>query len=110
MEIANYQTQLIQKILRLKDEKKLRKLLAYMNKMVPKPKFTNNDAEEERDLSEFETFDAWDAYLQSMQYVEPDKFFPEWGMTSIEFRRFIWDAEHSGTISYNKFLEEIKTW
>jgi len=42
--------------------------------------------------------------------VEPDKFFPEWGMTSIEFRRFIWDAEHSGTISYNKFLEEIKTW
>jgi len=59
---------------------------------------------------EFESFEEWDAYLQSVEYHDPEQFLPEWGMTSLELRKFIWDAEHSGSISYDEFIEDIKTW
>lgn len=59
---------------------------------------------------EFETFQEWNDYLQSIEYHDLDEFLPEYGMTNLEFRKFIWDSEHSGTMSYEEFVEDIKTW
>jgi hypothetical protein len=56
---------------------------------------------------EFETFEEWDAYLQSIEYQSPEEFLPEWGMTSNEFRKFIWDSEHSGTIPVEEFYDKM---
>jgi len=111
MKIAEYQNKIIKQILLIDDETKLNEISKLIKKIAPKVKLLKvQSPEEEKDIMEFETFEDWDAYLQSIEYHDPDKFLPEWGMSSIEFRKFIWDSEHVGTITYSDFVEEVKSW
>ncbi len=111
MTIAEYQNKLIKQILLIEDKSKLNEISKLVRNVAPKIKLLKKHKdEEERDIMEFESFEEWDAYLQSEEYQDPDQFLTEWGMTSLEFRKFIWDAEHSGSLSYDEFIEDIKTW
>jgi hypothetical protein len=111
MTIAEYQNNIIKQVLLIDDKSKLNEISVMLKKVAPKIKLLkNNQVVEEKDVMEFESFEEWDAYLQSVEYHDPEQFLPEWGMTSLELRKFIWDAEHSGSISYDEFIEDIKTW
>ena len=111
MNIAEYQNNIIKQILMIQDKAKLNEITKLIKKIAPLPKVIKDmEPEEEKDIMEFNTFEEWDSYLQSVKYHDPDEYLPEWGMTSLEFRKFIWDAEHSGTMSYEDFMEDIKSW
>ena len=111
MTIAEYQNKIIKQVLLIKDKATLAEVSKLVKKATPKIKFLKNqEAIEELDSSEFNSFEEWDAYLQSLEYHSQDEYLPEWDMTSLELRKFIWDAEHSDTISYDEFIEDIKSW
>ncbi len=106
MNVAEYQNNIIKQILAITDIKKLDEIGRLLKKIAPLSKHLV-EQEEEKDIMEFETFEEWDAYLQSIEYHDPDEFLREWGMTSIEFRKFIWDSEHSGTIPVEEFYDKM---
>lgn len=63
------------------------------------------------DASYYDTFEEWNNYLQSVEPMQLDEYLPAWGMTNLELRKFIWNAEHSGEgVSYEAFKNEISTW
>lgn len=109
MKIAEYQNNIIKQVLLIHDKAKLNKISKLLKEIAPLPKvLKNHDNEEEKDIMEFETFEEWDAYLQSIEFHDPDEFMEEWGMTSIEFRKFIWDGEHSGEYQpIENFFEKL---
>jgi superfamily I DNA/RNA helicase len=111
MTLAEYQNKIIRQILLINDKSKLDEISRTINKTVRKIKLLKNEnIQDYSDTKNFNSFEEWNEYLQSVEYQNPEEFLPEWGMTSLEFRKFFWDAEQSGTISYKEFVEDIKTW
>ena len=104
MNVTEYQNNIIRQVLLINEKDKLNEINYLLKKLIVLPLRD----EDEKDLMEFETFEDWDAYLQSKDFKEPDEFLPEWNMTSYELRKFIWDAEHSGEyIPVEQFYEKL---
>ena len=90
----------------------LKQLNTYVENWIKENKNVENTTESDlTDASYYNTFDSWNNYLQTISPVNLEKFLPEWGMTNLELRKFIWCAEHNETsMSYDEFRNEIKTW
>lgn len=59
----------------------------------------------------YESFEEWNDYLQSEEPADLNEILPDLGISNLDIRRFIWDAEHSGNgMSYDSFKKEISTW
>ena len=109
MNISEYQTSIIRQVLLINEKSKLDEINRLIKKLKM-PLFDEKDDVAEKDIMEFAAFEDWNDYLQSIEYKNPNEFLPEWNMTSIELRKFIWDAEHSGRMTYAEFIEDTKTW
>ena len=104
MNVSEYQNKIIRQVLLINEKDQLSKI----DHLVKKLRLMSFSDKDEKDLTEFETFEEWDAYLQSKDFKEPDEFLPVWNMTSSDLRKFIWDAEHSGEyIPVEKFYEKL---
>jgi hypothetical protein len=107
MNVTEYQNNIIRQVLLINEEEKLNEI-DHLVKKLRVISFSDDENTAEKDIMEFKTFEEWDAYLQSKDFKEPDEFLPEWNMTSYDFRRFIWDAEHSGKyIPVEQFYEKL---
>ncbi len=111
MNISEYQTNIIRQVLLIDEKSKLDEIRKFVRKFkLPLSVIREINEADVKDVMEFETFEDWNAYLQSTNYKNPDEFLDEWNMTSIELCKFIWDAEHSGQMTYQEFIEDTKTW
>ncbi len=108
MNVSEYQTSIIRQVLLISEKNKLDEISSFVKKFKVSVLSNKDKSEEEKDLMQFETFEDWDAYLQSKEYKDPDEFLHEWNMTSYELRKFIWDSEHSGDyIPVEQFYEKL---
>ena len=61
--------------------------------------------------TDYDTFEQWNEALDSFGKYQSEEYLPEDGMTVKEYRKMIWDMEHSGEgISLDEFKKEMKLW
>ena len=75
MNVIEYQNNIIRQVLLISEKNKLNKINQLIKKMRVIP-FAANKSAGEKDIMEFETFEKWDAYLQSKDIKTLMNFYP----------------------------------
>jgi|GEM_PF-4165275 hypothetical protein len=105
------QNNIIKNVLFINDSNFLSKINSYVKEYISSNKkelLKIDDIEE--DISNFKTFEDWNMYIQTVKKTNPNEVIPEFNITNSELLKLIWDSEHSETITYEEFVEDIKTW
>ena len=60
------------------------------------------------DAASHSTFENWNNYLQNIYPCILEGTDAEWGISNLELRKFIWEAEHSGDyIPVDNYFEHL---
>ncbi|MCD4696826.1 MAG: hypothetical protein K8S16_11370 [Bacteroidales bacterium] len=105
MNTIEFQRNIARKIIYIKDEKLLDKLNEFVSSLIKSQKVGQKSGTEQ-DPANYDTFEAWNEYLQSIEYVDLDEFLPEWGMTNYKLRKLIFESEKSGLMSLDEFKND----
>jgi len=107
MNLTAEKQEITKKIRRLKSPENVLKLNNDAQKAIDIEQFDPEDA------SNYDTYEQWNNYLISI-YGNSNEYLPEWGMTELDLRKTIWNAEqdfkNEKFITMDEFIKDLNEW